>query len=672
MENNNLYILRENQNGMKKSVMILAVVLLLLPFSLARNDLYSMNSLELKLQVDGSFELVPVKNTATIKEVSADVLYYPQEDYRQQIIDWSSKGTKGTRDVTFLWKDGKIEQKQFGYDALIKTSDEHFKVQQKISFPLPSKDVAGLEEYLQSTETIDSNNPAVIAKAAQLAEGEDDLFKVAFNLASWVEENIKYDLNTVTVSASQKASWVLENKEGVCDEMSSLFVAMARSLGIPARFVSGISYTNSQDVVNVAGSNWAGHGWAELYFPGRGWVSFDVTFNQYGYIDVTHIKLRDGFDPTDPAVKYEWISDGVDLKKGKLDLKVEIQKEGTVVPEEISLEQEILAHEIGFGSYNLVKGIVKNNADYYVATALNLAAPKEIGVIGRNRRNILLRPKEVRETFWIIKVPDNLKSQYIYTFPVKIYSEKNISVEEQFTSQEGKNSYSKQEIEELTVQDEEKSYSRKISFDCQYQKEIHPGEEAPVSCSVKNIGNTNLNGLQFCLDKSCETFDLPINQQKSAQIQVKGEQIGWQKVIIQAKNDLVEKTTSLEYAVIDEPKVTVTATYPETVNFGDSLTMNVKVKKDSFQEPRKMSVTIVGAGAKNSWDIPVLNQEQTLSSPIEGQALSWNTDFIITTAWQDKEGKLYSTTQKVTMKANAASFTDNLKMLLNSVLNLFL
>jgi len=666
-----LYILGLIKSDMKKRVMTLVVLLLLLPFSLARDDLYSMDSLQLQLHVDGSFDLAPAKNTATLKEVSAEVLYYPQEDYRQKILDWNSAGIVKNNDVTFSWKDGKIEPKLFGYDASLETTNQHLKVQEKISFPLQPEDIAGLEEYLQPTETIDSNNPAVIAKAAQLAEGEDDLFKVAFKLASWVEENVKYDLNTVTVSASQKASWVLQNKDGVCDEMSSLFVAMARSLGIPARFVSGISYTNSQDVVNVAGSNWAGHGWAELYFPGRGWVSFDVTFNQYGYIDVTHIKLRDGFDPTDPAVKYEWISDGVDLKKGKLNLKVEVQKEGAIVSEQIQLKQEILAHEVGFGSYNLVKGVIKNNADYYTATALNLATPKEIEVIGRNRRNILLRPKEVRETFWIIKVPDNLKTQYTYTFPVKIYSEKNISVEDMFTAQEGKNSYSKQEIEELTVQDEEKSYSQKISFDCQYQKEIRPGEEMQVSCSVKNIGNTNLNNLQFCLNRECQTFDLLINQQKNAEIQVSGDQVGWQKVIISAKNDLVEKKASLEYAVIDEPKVALAAQYPETVTFGEPLNIETSLKKDSFTEPQNLALTISGAGTKSVWDLHGLGKEENINYTIDGEKLSWNNNFIMTATWEDREGKSYSAQEKITIKAKGDSLTDKVKMFWNWMIDLF-
>src|SRR3989344_7884367 len=337
---------------MRKLWALCLILILILPFSLAQGDLYSMDSLELQLKVDGSFELVPTKSGSNIKEVTAKIFLYPEESERQKIILWDSEGTVKDEIVSFFWNDKKIEKKEFGYTALIETQNKRLAVKEKIVFPLSSQNVQGLEQYLEPTEIIDSDHPLVIAKAAELAEGEDDLFKVAFNLASWVEENIEYDLNTVTSTASQKGSWVLQNKQGVCDEMTSLFVAMARSLGIPARFVSGISYTNSQEVIDAVGSNWAGHGWAEVYFPEIGWVSFDVTFNQYGYIDVTHIRLRDGFDPSEPAVKYEWLADGVELQKGKLDLEVNIEKEGMPITEEILLEQEILSHEVGFGSYN--------------------------------------------------------------------------------------------------------------------------------------------------------------------------------------------------------------------------------------------------------------------------------------------------------------------------------
>src|SRR3989344_3706692 len=106
-----------------KIVITFFLFLLLVPFSLAQSDLYSMDSLELQLKVDGSFELVPTKSGASVKEVTAILLLYPQESQRQKIIDWNSNGLVKDKIVSFFWDDKKIEKKEFGYNALIETQN---------------------------------------------------------------------------------------------------------------------------------------------------------------------------------------------------------------------------------------------------------------------------------------------------------------------------------------------------------------------------------------------------------------------------------------------------------------------------------------------------------------------------------------------------------------------
>ena len=641
------------------------VIFLLLISIVSAEIIYQEDSLELNLKIDGSFDLVPEIPNPQLKEVSAGLLLYPNEDYRQEILDLNTDGTLQNGSLNFLWKDQQVEKKEFGYSTLIKTNNNRIKVKEKVPFPIPENKLVGYGNYLEATETIDADNPEVIAQASKLAEGEDDLFKVSFNLAEWVESNVKYDLNTLTATASQKASWVLENKEGVCDEMTSLFIAMARSLGIPARFVSGISYTTS----DLFDYNWQPHGWAEVYFPDIGWVSFDIAFGEFGYVDVTHIKLRDGFDPQEAAVKYEWIANGVKLEKNPLDLKVDIKKEGTVIPEEILIEKEILSEEVGFGSYNLIKGIIKNTADYYTATTLQLSVPKEVEIEGRNRRTIMLHPKEVRETFWVVKVPENLNDNFIYKFPVFIYSEKNVSVLSSFQAQSGKTFYSKKDIEELTVQDEEKSYSRKVSFQCDTPKEIKLGEQRTITCEIKNSGNSNLKNLEFCLGYLCETINLPINQKKTSQIAIKGEEAGMQRVTVSAENDLVEKKVPLEYSVLDNPKATVEADYPGSVDFGDSFKISLNVQKKSFSNPNNVIVKLKGPGFDTTWNLDELDKNQDLALDLEGTRLSSNNQFTITTQWEDTEGKKYSEEKGIMIKGKANSLADRIKMLINAVLN---
>jgi transglutaminase-like putative cysteine protease len=59
-------------------------------------------------------------------------------------------------------------------------------------------------------------------------------------------------------------------RRGVCQDLSHIFIAAARHLGVPARYVSG--YFHRADGVT---DQEAGHAWAEAKVPGLGWVGFD-------------------------------------------------------------------------------------------------------------------------------------------------------------------------------------------------------------------------------------------------------------------------------------------------------------------------------------------------------------------------------------------------------------
>lgn len=655
---------------MPKSIFFILLLLLLtssLTLALSGENLYRYDELKTQVQIKGAFDLVPQDQAAKLKEAQVKLLLYPVEDYRQRILEIQlQKGAFKDNALTYVWNDGVIETKKFGYTSVIETNNIKLKVNKKIPYPLSSEDIKGYESYTLPTPTIDSDNPKIIKKARELAQNQDDLFKVSFMLASWVESNVKYDLNSLTAQASQKASWVLDNKEGVCDEMSSLFVAMARSLGMPARFVSGISYTTS----DLFKENWQPHGWAEVYFPTIGWVPFDIAFGEFGYVDVTHITLREGFDATEPATKYEWLADQVKLNAHPLDFQINILKKGTPIPDEIQLEQEILQKDIGFGSYNLIKGIVKNKADSYAATTLQLAVPSEVEIQGRNRRTILLSPKEVRQTYWVIHIPATLSENYIYQFPSMIYSEKNVTSLDTFSAQKNKEIFSQTDIEKLTIQNEEKAYSRKIILDCNYPHELPLNQKATVQCTIKNSGSLNLQKINICLNKVCEIIDLPSGQTKTTSLTILGETAGWQKIILSAENDLVEQKNALTYLVTDDPNLEIIPQYPSSINYGDNIPLTLTLNKKSFSVPKNLQVTIHSQRFEQKWELSTLEKPEQLTVNLENLPLTRDNAFTILVTWQDS-GKTYTSTKEIHITGVALSFGDRIKMILNSIMVLF-
>ena len=69
----------------------------------------------------------------------------------------------------------------------------------------------------------------------------------------------------------RSAAQTLARGEGVCRDLSVLFMAACRHMGIAARFVSGYQQGEAQRDIRFL------HAWAEVYLPGWGWIGFDPT-----------------------------------------------------------------------------------------------------------------------------------------------------------------------------------------------------------------------------------------------------------------------------------------------------------------------------------------------------------------------------------------------------------
>jgi transglutaminase-like putative cysteine protease len=69
---------------------------------------------------------------------------------------------------------------------------------------------------------------------------------------------------------------IFRSKKGYCTHYATAFVLIARSLGCPARYVQGYCFTTAENGTTNVISGTA-HAWPEVYFPGKGWISFEPT-----------------------------------------------------------------------------------------------------------------------------------------------------------------------------------------------------------------------------------------------------------------------------------------------------------------------------------------------------------------------------------------------------------
>ncbi len=549
-------------------LLLLFFIIILVPLAIADQvDNYNTNSyLDTRFILSSNISLTYGENSK-LQNLRTNLSLVPSENYMQNIdsLDVNSQPNanivKNKDSIVLEWSTLN-DFYQYDIDSRIRTLNVINKIPH-IDFPINSLD-QDYEKYLEPEIIIDTNQE-IMDQANSLVNGETDQFEAVFKIADWVKTNIRYDLNTLTASASQKSSWVLANKEGVCDEMTSLFISMLRSVGIPSRFITGMVYSN----VNYDFGN---HGWAEVYFPGYGWVPFDVTFGEYGWINPGHIRLSDDLDAGEPSVKYSWKAFNVEVNPAELSLQSTVLSTGPKIDPIYKIELETLFDKVGPNSYVPLKVSVKNPFNYYVSTTITITKAPEI--IELNSRQIILRPNEEKSFFWTIKTPGFLEKNFVYTA--------QLDAEETFGSSASSTlEYSldynvvsfneaKSKIEELEVQNKD-SYSKDISLKCESLKQYYYiNDSAEIKCNIINTGNSEINFLKVCIEENCKDLNLAVSEQKILNFNFKIENSDKKTFVVNANNDKININNFVTLNIFDKNPLRISSiNIPSKIGYYD-------------------------------------------------------------------------------------------------------
>ena len=111
------------------------------------------------------------------------------------------------------------------------------------------------------------------------------------SLSAAVRDNVAYQTGVTGVSTT--AEEAIEAGAGVCQDHAHVFIGAARSVGVPARYVSG--YLMMNDRIDQE----ATHAWAEAHVDGLGWVGFDVSNGISP--DPRYVRVATGRDYRDAA-----------------------------------------------------------------------------------------------------------------------------------------------------------------------------------------------------------------------------------------------------------------------------------------------------------------------------------------------------------------------------------
>ena len=108
--------------------------------------------------------------------------------------------------------------------------------------------------------------------AAKVVQGKTEPLDKARAIYDYVFNTMRYD-KSGTGWGRGDVLYACDAKKGNCTDFHSLFIAMARSQGIPARFEIGFSLPPDQHSAEIAGY----HCWSDFYIDGKGWIPVDIS-----------------------------------------------------------------------------------------------------------------------------------------------------------------------------------------------------------------------------------------------------------------------------------------------------------------------------------------------------------------------------------------------------------
>jgi transglutaminase-like putative cysteine protease len=171
-----------------------------------------------------------------------------------------------------------------------------------------------IKQYLFETP-MTALDEELLQYALQSFTKDRSVFDATQDLTQRIYTDFEYKPGHTTISTP--LSELMQERKGVCQDFAHLAIACLRSVGLPARYVSGYIETLSPEGVEKLIGVDASHAWFSVYITDMGWVDFDPTNNCL--VSDQHITIGWGRDYADIAPL-----EGIILSSGSHELTVSV------------------------------------------------------------------------------------------------------------------------------------------------------------------------------------------------------------------------------------------------------------------------------------------------------------------------------------------------------------
>ncbi|GGE19240.1 transglutaminase [Primorskyibacter flagellatus] len=215
----------------------------------------------------------------------------PKATYNQTVTDWSIEVAGASKQLSFtdqhrnqvdlISLDRDVSEVTITCAGVVDVSDNN---------GVLGKNIGPAPLWLYTRQTERTKPGPNLRRLARQAEGDSDLDRM-HALMSVIGEAVTYEIG------ASEPDWTAETAategRGVCQDHAHVFIACARELKLPARYVSGYLLMDDRTDQDAM------HAWAEVHLQGLGWVGFDVS--NCICPDTRYVRVATGLDYSEAA-----------------------------------------------------------------------------------------------------------------------------------------------------------------------------------------------------------------------------------------------------------------------------------------------------------------------------------------------------------------------------------